>query len=51
MTTWDLFEDLRSAQDELLRMNRPTAKAAEPGTGSIPAWVPGPVAAAWSFLI
>ena len=22
MTTWDLFEDLRSAQDEMLRMNR-----------------------------
>ena len=22
MTSWDLFEDLRSAQDELLRMNR-----------------------------
>ena len=22
MTSWDLFDDLRSAQDELLRMNR-----------------------------
>jgi HSP20 family protein len=35
MTSWDLFGDLRSAQDELLRMTRlPRQFAYQPGTGS-----------------
>ena len=35
MTSWDLFSDLRSAQDELLRMTRlPRQFAYQPGTGS-----------------
>jgi HSP20 family protein len=46
MTSWDLFEDLREAQDELLRMNRLRAQRLgqlgqqyEPGM-SAPAWAP-----------
>jgi HSP20 family protein len=47
MTSWDLFEDLRAAQDELLRMNRARAQVAgqlgQPyggGTSTTPAWAP-----------
>jgi HSP20 family protein len=46
MTSWDLFEDLRAAQDELLRMNRARPQMSGPlgqpyvaGT-STPAWAP-----------
>jgi HSP20 family protein len=46
MTSWDLFEDLRGAQDELLRANRMHAQRASqvshqylPGLGST-AWAP-----------
>jgi len=46
MTSWDLFDDLRAAQDELVRMNR--ARALRPGQlgqqydggTSAPAWAP-----------
>jgi HSP20 family protein len=42
MTSWDLFDDLRSAQDELLRMNRmPGQFGQQPGTGpAAQAWAP-----------
>jgi HSP20 family protein len=46
MTGWDLFEDLRDAQDELLRMNRMrTQRMAQLGQrynggASAPAWAP-----------
>jgi HSP20 family protein len=46
MTSWELFEDLRAAQDELLRVNRARAQMSgqlgqpyEGGT-STPAWAP-----------
>jgi HSP20 family protein len=48
MTSWELFEDLRDAQDELLRMNRmraqrlsplPLGQQYHPGM-STPAWAP-----------
>jgi HSP20 family protein len=43
MTSWDLFEDLRAAQDEMLRMNM--ARAYRPGRqfeggASVAAWAP-----------
>ena len=43
MTSWDLFEDLRAAQDEMLRMKM--ARAYRPGGlfesgASVPAWAP-----------
>jgi len=43
MTSWDLFEDLRAAQDEMLRMNM--ARAYRPrrppeGGASVAAWAP-----------
>jgi HSP20 family protein len=46
MTGWDLFEDLRAAQDELLRMNRARAyRLGQPGQqvdggASAPTWAP-----------
>jgi HSP20 family protein len=42
MTSWDLFGDLRSGQDELLRMTRlPRQFAYQPGTGSVAQpWAP-----------
>ncbi len=46
MTSWDLFEDLRSAQDELLRQSRMAGHWAgqfgqQPGTGpAVQAWAP-----------
>ncbi len=43
MTSWDLFEDLRDAQDQLLRMNRGRSqalRAAYDGGSSAPAWAP-----------
>jgi HSP20 family molecular chaperone IbpA len=46
MTGWDLFEDLRDAQDELLRMNRMRAQRMAQlgqrynGGASSPAWAP-----------
>jgi len=46
MTTWDLFEDLRSAQDELMRQGRTAGHWAgqfgqQPGTGpAVQAWAP-----------
>lgn len=49
MTGWDLFEDLRAAQDELLRMNRARAQRLGhlgllgqqvDGGASAPAWAP-----------
>lgn len=47
MTSWDLFDDLRGAQDELMRMSRMPGHWAsgqfgqQPGTGSATqAWVP-----------
>jgi HSP20 family protein len=49
MTSWDLFEDLRSAQDELLRMNRAYGQRLSPAgyvgqwfdpTASTQAWAP-----------
>jgi HSP20 family protein len=46
LTSWDLFEDLRDIQDELLRMNRMRAQRLgqpgqqyDAGTGA-PAWAP-----------
>ncbi len=40
MTSWDLFDDLRSAQDELVRRSRmPGQFGQEPGTAS-QAWAP-----------
>ena len=42
MTSWDLFDDLRTAQDELLRMTRmPGQFGQQPGTGpAAQAWAP-----------
>lgn len=49
MTSWDLFEDLRSAQDELLRMNRAHGQRLSPAgyfgqwfdpSASMQAWAP-----------
>jgi HSP20 family protein len=46
MTTWDLFEDLRSAQDELVRMSRMPGQwlgqyGLQPGTSpTTQAWAP-----------
>jgi HSP20 family protein len=42
MTSWDLFDDLRTAQDELLRLNRmPGQFGQQPGTGpTAQAWAP-----------
>ena len=49
MTSWDLFEDLRSAQDELLRMNRAYGQRLSPSgyfgqwfdpSASTEAWAP-----------
>lgn len=45
MTGWDLFEDLRNAQDEMLRMNRLRAQRAQLGQQydagmSVQAWAP-----------
>ncbi|HLX49454.1 MAG TPA: Hsp20/alpha crystallin family protein [Streptosporangiaceae bacterium] len=46
MTTWDLFDDLRSAQDELVRMSRMPGQwvgqfGQQPGTGpASQAWAP-----------
>jgi HSP20 family protein len=49
MTSWDLFEDLRSAQDELLRMNRAYGQRLSPAgysgqwfdpSASTQAWAP-----------
>ncbi len=46
MTTWDLFDDLRSAQDELMRQSRMPSRWAgqlgqQPGTGpAVQAWAP-----------
>ncbi len=42
MTSWDLFDDLRSAQDELLRMTRlPSQFSQQPGTGpATQIWAP-----------
>jgi HSP20 family protein len=49
MTSWDLFEDLRSAQDELLRMNRVYGQRLNPAgyfgqwfdpSASTQAWAP-----------
>ncbi|HSZ44009.1 MAG TPA: Hsp20/alpha crystallin family protein [Streptosporangiaceae bacterium] len=46
MTSWDLFDDLRSAQDELVRQNRMAAHWAsgqfgqQHGAGSAQAWPP-----------
>jgi len=46
MTSWDLFEDHRAAQDELLRMNRMRAQRLSQlgqqydGGTSTPAWAP-----------
>ena len=49
MTSWDLFEDLRSAQDELLRMNRAYGQRLSPAgyfgqwfdpTAGTQAWAP-----------
>jgi HSP20 family protein len=43
---WDPFEDLRTAQDELVQMSRAVAQALGPGglqqgaAGTTPAWVP-----------
>jgi HSP20 family protein len=49
MTSWDLFEDLRSAQDELLRMNKAYGQRLSPAgyfgqwfdpSASMQAWAP-----------
>jgi HSP20 family protein len=49
MTSWDLFEDLRSGQDELLRMNRAHGQRLNPAgyfgqwfdpSASMQAWAP-----------
>jgi HSP20 family protein len=49
MTSWDLFEDLRSGQDELLRMNRAYGQRLNPAgyfgqwfdpSASMQAWAP-----------
>ena len=49
MTSWDLFEDLRGAQDELLRMNRAHGQRLSPAgyfgqwfdpSASMQAWAP-----------
>jgi HSP20 family protein len=47
MTSWDLFEDLRSAQDELLRMNRAYGQRLSPA-GYFGQWFdPGASTEAW----
>jgi HSP20 family protein len=45
IASWDLFEDIREAQDEMLRMNRMRAQRSslfgqQYHPGSIPAWAP-----------
>jgi HSP20 family protein len=48
MTNWDLFEDLRSAQDELLRINRAYGQRLSPA-GYFGQWFdPGASTQAWA---
>ena len=48
MTSWDLFEDLRRAQDELLRMNRAQSQWLIPAGYSGQQYDPGASTQAWA---
>ena len=48
MTSWDLFDDLRTAQDELLRMNRALRPVAHPRPVRLSNSDTGPGAQAWA---
>ena len=48
MTSWDLFDDLRTAQDELLRMNRAYGQRLTPAGPFIQQFDTGPGAQAWA---
>jgi HSP20 family protein len=48
MTSWDLFEDLRSAQDELLRMNRAPSQWLSPAGYFGQRFDPGASTQAWA---
>jgi HSP20 family protein len=48
MTSWDLFDDLRTAQDELLRMNRAYGQRLTPAGQFAQQFDAGPGAQAWA---
>ena len=48
MTSWDLFDDLRSAQDELLRMNRAYGQRLSPAGPFVQQFDTGTGAQAWA---
>ncbi len=48
MTSWDMFEDLRSAQDELLRMNRAHGQRLSPAGYSGQWFDPSATTQAWA---
>jgi HSP20 family protein len=48
MTSWDLFDDLRSAQDELLRTNSPYGHRLTPAGQFVHQFHNGPGAQAWA---
>jgi HSP20 family protein len=48
MTSWDLFDDLRSAQDELLWTNSPYGHRLTPAGQFVHQFAPGPAAQAWA---
>jgi HSP20 family protein len=48
MTSWDLFEDLRRAQDELLRMNRAHSQWLSPASYSGQQYDPSASTQAWA---
>jgi len=51
MTSWDLFEDLRRAQDELLRMNRAQSQWLSPAGHSGQQYDPSASTQAWAPLL
>jgi HSP20 family protein len=48
MTSWDLFDDLRTAQDELLRTNSPYGHRPAPAGQFVHQFHTGPGAQAWA---
>ena len=48
MTSWDLFDDMRSAQDELLRTNTPYGQRLTPAGQFVHQFGVGPAAQAWA---
>ena len=48
MTSWDLFDDLRSAQDELLRTNSPYGQRLTPAGQFVHQFHAGPGAQVWA---